>query len=349
MKAQSAAALGATGSAGSQREAISTVQIELQNFDAKTARPQDLEALGIYLLSGGNPRGVSGMIDEIPATSPLKKILRGAHDYVVGEKEKAKGVLLTIDMDTVSQALAARLSLAQAALVDQEDFAAQTQALKRAAGFEPGTLVEEAAFRRLVALSIKSEDARAFIRYTRRYIRRFPRSLYIGEFLQNYGQGLLHFEEAGSPPPRQDIDALLQALPPGVSRTLVLELGKQAVKRGLRDLCLHVAGEEFSHYLSDEGDLQRLKLYALACNVVEYPAESKAGLQALLAEGLPNDDKALRQDALRLAEAMLGETQAEEETLVAGPELPDPETSTTEVSAAQQLQFSEELLKEALQ
>ncbi|MBL8791155.1 MAG: hypothetical protein JNM45_11690 [Rhizobiales bacterium] len=349
MLAQSAAASGRVAQVGSQREAISRIQIALQTFDPKSAHPEELEALGIYLLSGGNPRGLSGLIEDIPSVSPLKKLLRGAHDYVIGETNKAKAILMDVDLSTVSQPLAARISLAQAAMIDPTDTAAQTKALKRAASYAPGTLVEEAAYRRLVALAIKSEDQRAFVRSTRRYMRRFPTSLYIGEFLQNYGQGLLHFEEAKHPTPRSDLDHMLHVLPRGVARTLVMELAKQSTKRGLRDLCLYVTSKDHFRYLSDEGDVQRLKLYGIACNVVEDPEGSKQALVELPAEGLPEEDKALRKDALRLAETMLGETHAAEIGLAAGPEVPDSETSATEVSAAQQLQVSEELLKEAVQ
>ena len=349
MKAQSAAATGAVGPVTSQRDAISKIQIALQTFDPKTAHQEELESLGIYLLSGGNPRGLAGMIDEVPSVSPIKKILRGAHDYVTGETEKAKALLMDVDLSTLSQGLAARLSLAQAAMIDPKDFAGQAVALKRAAGYAPGTLVEEAAYRRLVALALKSEDQRAFVRSSRRYIRRFPNSLYIGEFLQNYGQGLLMFEEMQKPVPRADLDRLLHILPHETARTLVLEIGKQTVKRGLRDLCLHVTRQDYVQYLNDETDVRRQKLYGLACDVVEDPEAAKVGLMSLDEQGLPPDDIALKADALRLAEAMLGETQAPQIGQSAGPELPDADTSATEVSAAQQLQASEELLKEALQ
>ncbi|MFT3672952.1 hypothetical protein [Aestuariivirga sp.] len=349
MKAQSAAATGAVGPVTSQREAISKIQIALQTFDPKTAHQEELESLGIYLLSGGNPRGLAGMIEEVPSVSPIKKILRGAHDYVTGDTEKAKALLMDVDLSTLSQGLAARLSLAQAAMIDPKDFAGQAVALKRAAGYAPGTLVEEAAYRRLVALAMKSEDQRAFVHSSRRYIRRFPNSLYIGEFLQNYGQGLLMFEEMQKPLPRADLDRLLHILPHETARTLVLELGKQTVKRGLRDLCLHVTRQDYVQYLSDETDVRRQRLYGLACNVVEDPEAAKVGLTSLEEQGLPPEDTALKADALRLAEAMLGETQAPQIGQSAGPELPDADTSATEVSAAQQLQASEELLKEALQ
>ncbi len=347
--AQSAAATGMLGPVTSQREAISKIQIALQTFDPKTAHAEELESLGVYLLSGGNPRGLAGVIEEVPSVSPLKQILRGAHAYVTGDTAKAKSLLMDIDLGILSKPLAARISLAQAAMVDPKDFDAQAVALKRAAGFAPGTLVEEAAYRRLVALAIKSEDQRAFVKASRRYIRRFPNSLYIAEFLQNYGQGLLQFEEAKQPTPRGDLDRLLHVLPRETARTLVLEVGKQAVKRGLRDLCLYVTGKDYGQFLTNAVDLQRQQLYGLACNVIEDPEGSKSGLLALKEEGLPLEDAVLRKDALRLSETMLGETQAAQIGLAAGPELPDPSTSATEVSAAQQLQASEELLKEAMQ
>lgn len=349
MAAQTAAALGSSEHVGTQREAISKIQIELQTFNPKKAHPQELEALGIYLLSGGDPRGLGGLIDDIPPVSPLKKILRGAHSYVVGENEKARKLLLDIELSAISPALASRISLARAALVDPADFQAQAAALKRAASFTPGTLVEEAAYRRLVAVAIKSGNLGSFVRSTRHYIRRFPKSHYVNEFLQSYAQGLLHFEEMRRPPPRQDITSLLHALPDEFARTWVLELGKQSAKRGQRDLCLYVSAGKFSHYLRDVTDLQRQKLYALACNVVEDPEGSKDGLRVLSAEGLPPDDAALLQDALRLSEAMLGQGQDPAGDRTAGPELPDAETLSSLVSAAQELQLSERLLKEALQ
>lgn len=347
LRAQTLAAHGSSPAGASQRDIIAQLQKQLQSMDSATMTQRDLDFLGVYLLSGGDPRGLSGLIADIPTNRDMKKLLRGVRAHAIGDAENARKELADLDMRGYSAALGARLQLALAALAAPDDIEAQTLALKKAASLAPGTLTEEAALRRLLALTLKSGDRGGFAMTTSRYIRRFPTSLYIEDFISTFGQGVLQFESLKRPVAHDLIDQLYSKIPQDLSRRAALGLARKSVDSGFRELCLFLTETTLPKILDGGPEMNRVQLYALACSLVDSPAEALAQLSDLDVASLPPDDAELREDAMRMATAIMGQDLTADTDKFQGPQMPDSAVASSQVSATQQLQVSEELLKEA--
>lgn len=346
--AQSDAAYGRIPVEVSQRDAILNTQALLKKWDPKDATRQDLEALAVYFLSGGNPRGLSALVDSIDPASKMADVIRGTRLFAMGDKEGARKAFSQLDVAAYSPALSARLSLVGAALADENDFDAQSKMLRSAASLAPGTLVEEAAYRRLLSLHIRKADPIGFEKVALRYMRRFPKSLYIPDFAASFLEAVIAFEERKTPLSHETIEKVARILPDDVVDDVLLGLGRQAAESGFKELCEYIGGSSYLAELSTPVQQQRMKLYSTACRVVDEPDAMLAILENLPVDLLSAPDTRLRDDAMRLAMGMRGEASKAEFERFFGPVLPDDDSTALLVSAAQQLSASEALLQETL-
>jgi chemotaxis protein MotC len=344
---QTSAAKGAGQAARSQKQIIARIHTLLSTMDPTLASRQDHEALAIYLLSGGSPRGTAKLIASALPNSTHLKLMEGAKAYVVGDLERAKEVLLKLDATDFQSQLQGRLLLTQAALSNSYDHVAQKQMLEKSAGLLPGTLVEEAARRRLINLSVSAADAPAFSRHTSHYVRRFPKSLYIADFAIVFQKGVLQFEAMGRPVSRHLVKSAVSVLPSELRRDVILSISREAATSGLRALCLF-AGQDLYKEQAETGSVDnRMLLYATVCDVVEQPERVLETLAGLQTSAFDAEDEQLRSNAVRMAEALIGVSPIAQETDFQGPVLPDPETAALMVRATQQLQSSSDVIREA--
>jgi chemotaxis protein MotC len=345
--AQTSAARGEFSNQNSQRGMVRRIGELIAGFSTKSPSKKDQEAIATYLLSGGSLDGVLAAIEGLPTDTELLGVLRGAYAFGIGDIKKASENLSDVNALNFHPMLAARLLLTQAAITDPQDFAKQKTLLERSAGLLPGTLVEEASLRRLLDVAIQENDIHSFERTLRRYIRRFPKSLYLGEFSTILQNGVLRFEDAGNPVSRPTLHSAIAVLPEPLRSVTVSSLARHATVRGNTSLCDAIHSAQFQKVAVDQENADRDTLYASACRVADRPEEMQTVLVGLSAESLNAEDRKLRLDALRLADAILGTTLSMKQIDQPGPAAADPNTAALLVSAAQRLQTMEGLLREA--
>jgi chemotaxis protein MotC len=344
---QTDAAQGVSRTTGSQKVAIARVHKLMEKVDPTRATHEDFEALAVYLLSGGSPRGTAELIDSAPKGSKHLKLMEGVKAYVLGDLETARQGLFELDTKTFQSQLGGRLLLTQAALANADDVVVQKAMLEKSASLLPGTLVEEAARRRLLRLAMKSGDSRAFARHVNRYVRRFPKSFYVDDFARVLQQGILQFEAAGKPVSRQMVKSAVSILPQNLRLDMAVTVARSSATSGLRDLCLFASQDMYAAEARKHEQDKRMLLYAAVCNVVEQPEDALKALIGFPADIFDVEDEKLRLDAINMAESIIGVNPLAQQNDVHGPELPDATTAALMVSATQQLQFSRGLIREA--
>ena len=166
--------------------------------------PSDVQAVALFVLSGGDPSVVSRLLKADSLTKKQKALLNGIVSYASADSVKAAEILLPLDPNTFETTLSAQLAVAQAQAATEAPVIENIARLAFAANTVPGTLIEEAAIRRLIPLLAGEGKSKKFFYWAKRYLRRFPKSLYQQDFDFSTTDGIIkllasnHFsDEAG--------------------------------------------------------------------------------------------------------------------------------------------------------
>ena len=297
---QDAAAGGSAGASAKQRDVLALVSALLRRQDARTLPdPRMLRAAIAYVLSGGRPADVEVLLAATPPSDPLRWLLQGAVHYARGEREEALHAFQPFSPERLPLSIGGRVALAEAMLLPEAEVAEKIRLLNIAARLMPGTLVEEAALRRINAIAATQQDPAQFQIAAERYVVRFPASLYAPEFLAKYIADVVAFEARQKPVARSALELLLNKFPAAPRRKAYLQAARLATVRGLADFALFTASR--ARRLSPEGsdDWHSATLYDAAVLITgkDYdmgfdmlkavdPARLDAGGKDLLAASL---------------------------------------------------------------
>jgi chemotaxis protein MotC len=142
----------------------------------------EIQSIAVYGLSGGDPAIVTRMLKTSTLTLEQRSLLMGVKSYATGDFTKASANLLPLDPKNFEIALGAQLAMTQSQLAKDATAPENIKRLAFAADVLPGTLIEEAAIRRILPNLAIAGDARKVSYWAQRYLRRFPDSLYYQDF-----------------------------------------------------------------------------------------------------------------------------------------------------------------------
>jgi len=148
--------------------------------------PKNVQALVIYLFSGGQPRVAKKVLGYEGLPSSDGKLLDAAYAYTIGNRAKAAKILKTTDPNTLPSFLGAHVALIKALLVAEKEPANAMRYLDLARILAPGTLIEEAALRREIFLAESSHRFSKFFFLSGQYTRRFRNSIYFDNFYKHF-------------------------------------------------------------------------------------------------------------------------------------------------------------------
>ncbi len=194
---------------------------------------RNLDALLIYGMSGGNPTTLEIVLSKLDLDDRDKKLGDGIVDYLKGRATDARQTLTSVDPHDFQPELGAFLALVEGSI------SAKTTPQKALALFDlarllcPGTLIEEAALRRSVALAASQKNAARFLTSSEQYARRFIVSPYASQFAVAFVDGVvaLHAEID-----LKAVGEIIGEMNPEQQRTIYLRIARQAVVGGLDDL-----------------------------------------------------------------------------------------------------------------
>jgi chemotaxis protein MotC len=223
-----------------QRFMLSTIDTRLRSADPSVfSDARNVDAALIYAMSGGNPatleylmgRDVNGNFDNRVA-DVLRKYLNGKGLLVVN-------TLADIAGEYRDKKIGPYLSLVAGNVMSAKNPKAALKLYDWARLTAPGTIVEESALRRSLALTTDAGMVQAGLRYAERYSRRFLHSPYASQFADLFVQLVVDHE---SEVKQDDIVDILSFMDPPRQREIYLRMARRAAIAGKADLAALAAG-----------------------------------------------------------------------------------------------------------
>jgi hypothetical protein len=241
--------------------------------------------------------------------------------------------------------LAAQLNMALAQLAESDDVKTRVTRLSRAANFAPGSLIEEAAIRRITALAAKQKDHAKFLYWADRYLRRYPQSLYGAEFDRGFVEAIAAFGGSLSHFSAEDYARILDNADSSRNVAFATAILRVAIGKADVESCERVA-----HALP-EGATHSQELQALisSCQLGRMEGKNNADLKLAAQDGLSPETAKLLRDAVSLTEAVAAESDDGEEGFI-GPVQPpafDADHAGLAASVTQQLNATMAILNRA--
>lgn len=301
---QDSVVLGDHSAAEMQRFMLSTIDERLREADASLfEEPRNVDAALIYAMSGGNPatleflvaRDIDGNFDN-RVTDALRKYLSGKGTLIA----KTLGDMVTEYRDTK---VAPYLALVAGNVMIPRDPAKALEFYDWARLTAPGTIVEEAAFRRSLAVAVEGGMVDKAAAYANRYARRFLHSPYASQFADLFVQLVVEhndsFDEAA-------IGGTLVYMDVDRQREVYLRIARQAAIKGRNELARQAADKARLLSGTEDGADALAMLYGGLAGIPT--SEVGAAIKAIAAipdEILSPSDRALRDAAAAIAEEVV--------------------------------------------
>ncbi|MFS8048840.1 chemotaxis protein MotC [Rhizobium sp. BR 314] len=288
-----------------QRFLLATIDARLRNADKSIFEDtRNSDAALAYAMSGGNPetleylmqRDINGNFDNRVA-DVLRKYLNGKGLLVVN-------TLADIAKEYRGKPIGPYLSLIAGNVMSGKNAMAALKLYDWARLLAPGTVVEESALRRSLALCADAGMVPQGIEYARRYTRRFLHSPYASQFADLFVQLVVDHD---SDVKQQDIIDILASMDPPRQREIYLRMARRAAIAGKADLAALAAGR--AQAISSDGSDAFGALagfYGGVAGVSTSDVEAAiSNLNQMPAGELNARDRALRDAATAVAEEIL--------------------------------------------
>ncbi|MHA6641549.1 chemotaxis protein MotC [Mesorhizobium sp. A623] len=299
--------------------------------------PKNFRALLVYGMSGGNPTTLKVATSRIELDGNNRAISEGVIDYLSGHPAAAIEALKPVDPMLLPSDLGAFLALVKGSLLASEHPVEALALLDQARLLSPGTLVEEAALRRSVAIATAQGDAARFALASTQYVERFLRSPYASQFADAFVAGAIALHEGVSQAKLADITAMMDA---EREKVIYLRIARRAAIEGLIDLSTFASAkaEQGRNGNSNEDDPRAL-LYASLSTVTSATVEEvREKLKSIDRSKLSLGDQSLLDAARAVASEMVAApppVAAPRRAPVAGPPPPDASQPVPDVAVSE--------------
>ena len=301
--------------------------------------PRNVDAALIYAMSGGNSDTLAALVFndasghfDIRITEALRMYLNGKSDAAVKRLEEMVPEYKTTAIGPYL-ALVAANSIAPTSAQDALKY------FDWARLASPGSIIEETALRRSVALSIKAEKFDKAIAYAKRYARRFILSPYAGQFADVFvSLAVDHSKEVTE----EQIAEVMQQMEPSRQREVYLRMARKAALVGKLELAKFCA--EQAKGLLDSNSENSAILAELYSGMVKVPSgdvlDAMKAISAIPDDKLSDKDRKLRDAAKFIAQEMVSLpettslTQADADKVIPVSDGQDAQISTDDPTAA---------------
>lgn len=254
-------------------------------------------ALLVYAMSGGNPVTVETALGRLGRDDPSRKLGESILFYVNGKPKEAIDAFASIDPAAYSPDIAMYLALVKGSMLSEAEPGPALALLDRARLLAPGTLVEEAALRRSIAVATTLGDVKRFLRLSEQYVRGYLHSPYASQFADAFVAGVVALHATMDREAVVDITALME---PEQQKVVFLRIARHAAIDGLIDFAAFAA----THAESVEDD-PRAELYSSLSSVTSGSVEDVlARLSKIDRERLSESDRQLLDAASAVAAEM---------------------------------------------
>lgn len=339
--AQDAVAAGHNDAKSLQASLLGLIASKDYSAQRMTGSPHLAQYLAGYLLSGGDPRLVEALVASSKFDEGPANLLNGCIMYRRGKREEALKAFEAVDLASLSPALLGRLALARAVITP--DHVLRERLLSIAIASMPGTLVEEGALRRSALGFSESNDSAGFWKRVDRYTRRFPRSGYLPDFIQQVASASARLTEKNKHVEAERMDQSLSRLDLSTRQKVYVSLARSGSSRHMVELIDYAAGRLLRTAVPGSQEEQIALLYHNAYRLLDDETGSpRMALKALDPNLLPEQERKLLTAALAVSseiDAPLGD-----EGVAAAP----PPATPLTTRAAAILQTADQLLQEPM-
>ncbi|MBA3448654.1 MAG: chemotaxis protein MotC [Pseudaminobacter sp.] len=249
-----------------QRKLLEMVDRRMRESDrAIFVDPRNFRALLVYAMSGGNPVTIEVVMSRLELDDQDRAIGDGVLAYLRGQPKAAQETLAAIDPMSLLPELGAFLALVKGSVITGIDPQAALRLMDQARLLGPGTLVEEAALRRALSISINTGDAARFLRMADQYVRAYLHSPYASQFADLFVSGAVTLHASFS---LDSIHEIAELMDPDQEKVIYLRIARRAAIDGLEELSAFAAAKAAGED-SGETDVEdpRALLYASLSSV----------------------------------------------------------------------------------
>ncbi|ASP79233.1 chemotaxis protein MotC [Sinorhizobium meliloti] len=298
-----------------QRFMLGAIDERLRAADPSAFRdPRNVDAALVYVMSGGNPatldlladRDIEGNFDS-RVTDALRQYLNGKGPLIVENLTKAAP-------EYKNSRIGPYLFLILGNAMSQQDPIEAMKHYDWARLTAPGTIIEEAALRRSVSLAARAGLPEKGFRYALNYARRYLTSPYASQFADVFVElAVAHFDEAAD----GRVSEILSFMDSARQREVYLRVARRAAIAGNQALA-RLASRRAEELAGDDSSRSQVlaSFYEGLAAVPSADVFSAAeALEAIPDEKLSPRDRALREAAKAVADAVvrppLGESPAQ--------------------------------------
>ena len=302
------------------------------------ADPRNRRAAVLFVLSGGPPAVLKGLMDAGVLPEEQRSLFEGALAYVENDLARARDLLSAVDLDSVEPGLAGHIHLVLGQIMQNEDVPGAVVHLDRARLLAPGGLIEEAALRLEIMLVDGLGDHAQSDRLARQYFDRYSRSSYSANFEARFAAIFSDRAQGDADQTIATMDDVIAGLPDDRRRGLYLSVGRRALVEGRLAFAHLSAGRALAIGGLSPDDEERARLYDIASSLAARPVdEARAALASLARERLHVEDLRLLDAADEVLAAInLPPTTlaaADDEPLAASPVVDRAERILSEISS----------------
>jgi len=276
-----------------QRRLLEMTDERMRTADVDAFKdPKNFRALLIYAMSGGNPLTIEQVVSRLELEEADQKLAQGVIDYLRGKPKGTVEALAAIDPLTQISELGAFLALVKGSVSIAEQPEQAMKLFDQARLLSPGTLVEEAALRRSVALATRLEDGGRFLLNSTQYVRSYLRSPYASQFADAFVGGVVALHKSINLDTLAEITAMMDA---EQERVVYLRIARRAAIDGLTELSTFAAARAVKSRDGAPGGADpRAQLYSGLSSVTSGTAADILGkLGGIDRDKLSKGDRAL--------------------------------------------------------
>lgn len=267
--------------------------------------PKNARAAVVFVLSGGSARVLQKLMGSDVTTDIDAKLLNGTLAYGEGRHDEAAELLGGIEARTLEPGMAGLVAYVQGELAATKEPAKALAHLDDARLLSPGTIVEEAALRRQIAVLAAAGDADRYASLATQYLRRFARSVYAGGFRQQFAVAIAAHTNAAEPGRLARLESMLGGIEPSEQRELYLTIANEAIAKGRIEMARFAARHAVR--LSEDASVERerARLYEAAALIITEDFDRGVEMLGAVERGrLAGTDAALLDAALAVAGQM---------------------------------------------
>lgn len=284
-----------------QKFLLATIDKRLRSSSLKVFDdPRNVDAALIYAMSGGNPATLEYLVSKDASGNFDNRVANALRKYLAGRGTMVSGGLSEMVPEYRDHRIGPYLALVAGNVMIAGDRKKALSFYDTARLLAPGTIVEEAALRRSIAVSVEDGNALQGLHYARQYARRFSHSPYASQFADLFVTlAVDHFGEVSI----DDVDGALEVMDNDRAQEIFLRMARQAAIKGkpeLAKLAADRAGQRTDG--ARETGATAAKLFESVSQVsTSQVQETVKALEQIPDEALSAEDRALRDAARRVA------------------------------------------------